>query len=373
MPRGTLRFWAAARAAAGVNEEAYDAATLAEALAEARAAHGDALSRVLDRCSFVVDDAPVGGRAHDSVLLTDGGTVEVLPPFAGGSSDVEPAADATADEALPVRESVAVRRTPGAKLVGVGGGLVAAGLAGMSLVGIGPLTGAVFAVQVVLALAWLAAIDLPGGGGAFVLCLLAAGTVDGLVGTASAPDIGRGAGVLGAGVAVCLLYQLARRPRVDVTRSLAGTLAGFVFVLSVAAYPALLVEVDGDLAVAAALFGTGAALAAGRVIDALVPRPAVVRGSRRGVAGAAVGLAVAVLVGWAYGAGHDSLGTDVAVRLAGVTALIAVIADIAVDAVLCADPPADDRARSALPPLGLLLPVALAAPAAYVAGRILLG
>lgn len=84
MARGTLRFWAAAKAAAGVAEEEYDAATLAEALRAARTAHGDALAKVIDRSTFVVDGDPVGGRAHESVVLTDGGTVEVLPPFAGG-------------------------------------------------------------------------------------------------------------------------------------------------------------------------------------------------------------------------------------------------------------------------------------------------
>ena len=84
MARGTLRFWAAAKAATGVAEEPYDATTLAEALAAARSRHGDALARVLERSTYVVDDAPVGGRAHDAVLLTDGGSVEVLPPFAGG-------------------------------------------------------------------------------------------------------------------------------------------------------------------------------------------------------------------------------------------------------------------------------------------------
>jgi molybdopterin converting factor small subunit len=84
MARGTLRFWAAAKAAAGVAEEEYDAVTLADALAVAQASHGDALARVVTRSTFVVDGNPVGGRAHDTVLLSDGGTVEVLPPFAGG-------------------------------------------------------------------------------------------------------------------------------------------------------------------------------------------------------------------------------------------------------------------------------------------------
>ncbi len=84
MARGTLRFWAAAKAAAGAAEEEYDAATLADALSAAQQAHGAELTRVIARSTFVVDGAPVGGRAHDSVLLSDGGTIEVLPPFAGG-------------------------------------------------------------------------------------------------------------------------------------------------------------------------------------------------------------------------------------------------------------------------------------------------
>lgn len=85
MAHGTLRFWAAAKAAAGTPEEPYDAATLAEALAAARARHGEVLARVLDRSSYVVDGDPVGGRHHDEVPLTEGGCVEVLPPFAGGA------------------------------------------------------------------------------------------------------------------------------------------------------------------------------------------------------------------------------------------------------------------------------------------------
>jgi molybdopterin synthase sulfur carrier subunit len=36
------------------------------------------------RCSFIVDETPVGARDHASVALSQGGTVEVLPPFAGG-------------------------------------------------------------------------------------------------------------------------------------------------------------------------------------------------------------------------------------------------------------------------------------------------
>ncbi|NGO70484.1 MoaD/ThiS family protein [Streptomyces boncukensis] len=88
MASGTIRYWAAAKAAAGTAEEPYEAATLAGALDGARAAHAGQpeFSRVLERCSFLVDSVPVGTRAHASVQLSDGGTVEVLPPFAGGAA-----------------------------------------------------------------------------------------------------------------------------------------------------------------------------------------------------------------------------------------------------------------------------------------------
>lgn len=86
MASGTIRYWAAAKAAAGTAEEPYEAVTLADALAgarEKRAARPE-FTRVLKRCSYLVDGDPVGTRTHEAVLLSDGGSVEVLPPFAGG-------------------------------------------------------------------------------------------------------------------------------------------------------------------------------------------------------------------------------------------------------------------------------------------------
>jgi molybdopterin converting factor small subunit len=84
MAAGVIRYWAAARDAAGCTEEPYDATSLDQALAAARARYGDVFAAVLDRCSFLVDDSPVGGRDHAGVELSEGGTIEVLPPFAGG-------------------------------------------------------------------------------------------------------------------------------------------------------------------------------------------------------------------------------------------------------------------------------------------------
>jgi molybdopterin converting factor small subunit len=84
MAVGCIRYWAAAKDAAGVAEETYDATTLADALASARAKHSSRFADVLSRCSFLVNEAPVGARDAAAVTLFDGDTVEVLPPFAGG-------------------------------------------------------------------------------------------------------------------------------------------------------------------------------------------------------------------------------------------------------------------------------------------------
>jgi sulfur-carrier protein len=88
----TLRYWAAAKEAAGIAEETINAGTLAEALAAARGAGGRSgeadqdsrLRAVLSRSSFLIDGSPVGSRAPESVVLQEAAVVEVLPPFAGG-------------------------------------------------------------------------------------------------------------------------------------------------------------------------------------------------------------------------------------------------------------------------------------------------
>jgi len=80
----TVRYFAAARAAAGVDAEPVDVpvgATVDILLKTVRARHGDDLARVLDRCSFLLDEVAVRDR---DARLPDGAVVDVLPPFAGG-------------------------------------------------------------------------------------------------------------------------------------------------------------------------------------------------------------------------------------------------------------------------------------------------
>jgi len=80
----TVRYFAAARAAAGVEAEPVHVphgSTVEILLKTIRSARGDDLGRILDRCSFLLDEVAV--RDKQSVLH-DGAVVDVLPPFAGG-------------------------------------------------------------------------------------------------------------------------------------------------------------------------------------------------------------------------------------------------------------------------------------------------
>ena len=87
-----LRYWAAAKEAAGTAEEKVTAQTLGEALAAAvsgraspvPAERAGRLGQVLARSSFLINGDPAGTRPRESITLTDGDVIEVLPPFAGG-------------------------------------------------------------------------------------------------------------------------------------------------------------------------------------------------------------------------------------------------------------------------------------------------
>jgi len=77
----TVRYFAGARAASGVDSETRDAATLDELVGQLVDSHGEKLGRVLTACSFLVDGTATRDR---SVALAPGTVVDVLPPFAGG-------------------------------------------------------------------------------------------------------------------------------------------------------------------------------------------------------------------------------------------------------------------------------------------------
>lgn len=86
MPMVTIRYWAAAKEAAGVAEESLEAVTLRDALntAVVKRKPDRRLEAVIARSSFLVNADPVGRAARESIVLDEGAVIEVLPPFAGG-------------------------------------------------------------------------------------------------------------------------------------------------------------------------------------------------------------------------------------------------------------------------------------------------
>ena len=81
----TVRYYAGARAAAGVDSEMLsippDGLTVDEALQALSERHGPALERILGACSFLLDEVAV--RSFETPL-SEKSVLDVLPPFAGG-------------------------------------------------------------------------------------------------------------------------------------------------------------------------------------------------------------------------------------------------------------------------------------------------
>lgn len=83
MPTLTVRYFAAAKAAAGCSQEQLaltGPATLGTVTRTLAERHGADLARVLALSSFLLDGAP----SDPDDAVADGVTLDVLPPFAGG-------------------------------------------------------------------------------------------------------------------------------------------------------------------------------------------------------------------------------------------------------------------------------------------------
>ncbi len=77
----TVRYFAAAKSALGIAEESREpGASIAQVLADA-ASGSPGAEAVLARCSFLLNGQATTDRR---ILLAEGDTLDVLPPFAGG-------------------------------------------------------------------------------------------------------------------------------------------------------------------------------------------------------------------------------------------------------------------------------------------------
>jgi len=292
-------------------------------------------------------------------------------------ADVDAAADApVADQsARPAGPPAPRNRVAGALVVVSAGGL--AGLAYLGQVhgwGLTPLAAGLFVVQAVFALAWVAALDTRGSRGAVLIGVAAAATADAVIAAYPHQGLHVIAAVAGIGLVLALLQQLLRRPRPDVVAALAATTSLILLVLAGASLLALrAVIARSGYAVATGLFGVVAAGLVARLVDAVVRRPPAAPASSRGLLGLLAGVAAAGAAGaeWVTHFHLPVPGAWIGVRIAIVAAVLGLVADLTID--LAGAARLDDRARSALAPLAVLLPVLLAGPAIYVAGRYLLG
>lgn len=236
-----------------------------------------------------------------------------------------------------------------------------------------------FPLQVLLVLAWLAALDTQGLVGAAVIGVGSAAAADAftVVGPIGASRL---AAVVAVALLVALCQQLSRQltrqgARPGLTMSLAATLTAVAIAVGFALLVALRRTDTGRIAVTTSLVATGAALVVARGTDAVRLRRAASDARRRGWLGLVLAGAVAVGIGVVFGAARSALGIADGISLASAAAAVALAADIGLDVARGGLAPGQeaDRTRAALLPLSVLLPIAAAAPAAYVTGRVLVG
>jgi hypothetical protein len=250
-------------------------------------------------------------------------------------------------------------------------------LAGAAALGTVPLALLVLGVQVVLLLAFLALVDAPASGGAFLVALGAVVAADVAV-VVFDGDIRALAGVVALALIASLLHQLVRPTRSRVTESMADTLVVVVLGVSASCLVSLRALDGGDETVRVALVAAGASLLAGRVGDRLANRPMLAVGSTRGwpglLLGLGTGVAAAVLVAGDGGDAGVVVGTQAAL-LGLVCGATVAAADLTVDlgAAELRAGRRDARRVEALKPANLLLPFAFLGPIALVAGHLVLG
>lgn len=248
------------------------------------------------------------------------------------------------------------------------GAAAAVVLAGAAAAGRSLLVGCVIATQLGLAASWLRAAAIPALGVPLAITVAVAAAVD-LLGQAGGGDrLGRLAAVVGVAFLGMLLGELVRRDRSRVTDSLVATASAVVLVVMLAS-PLALAPSSGGRAVVGATF---AAVAAALAVAAV---GAAAGGRADNGLGAAATLILAVVAGGGVGAAYGSVSQHgprwgVAVGLAAALFAAAGWALTAGSTDHSTAPRAAGALRPSAPVMALL-PLALAAPVGYAAGRLL--
>jgi hypothetical protein len=234
---------------------------------------------------------------------------------------------------------------------------------------------AVLVLQLGLVLTWVLVTGIHGFAGSLAVGAAAAVAADLVLALPERPALGDLLVVLGVGFLAAVLQQMFRRPREELVASLAGTVLLLCAVGALAALLLLGRSPAGHGRALVALLAVGAALVAGHLVDLVMPRPHLATGVPRGL----LGLLVSVLVGAVVAfLGRDAAGSPGVLAallggavLAGVTAMVALVASYVVVEAAEADHADPSLSPWALSVIQAVLPLAACAPVALALQTVL--
>ncbi len=225
-------------------------------------------------------------------------------------------------------------------------------------------------LQIGLIAAWSRATGIRGHVGSLVIGAGTAVTADSVLATQAEPDLAPLAAVLGLAFVAALLHQLTRSaPRRLATASLAGISTLAVTLIAMSALLLLYRVTDGSAVYAATVAATGGAVVVGHLVDGLVPIACITSDVPRGLFGLLLSVGAAVAATVTLSGAEDlleGLGAAIVGAIVGlVSALLAVAASYIA---------AERRQFNwSQPWLQALLPLAGAAPVAYILALRVLG
>jgi hypothetical protein len=238
--------------------------------------------------------------------------------------------------------------------------------------GVAAVIGVVAVLQALLVAGWLVGLRPQGPIGVAVIAAGATVAADIVLAVRDRPSLAALTGVFGLAFIALIVHQLLRGPvRVQVTESMAGLAALVIISGALAALLVIRRDSSGADLLPAAVLAAGVALVIGHLIDIVLPVPRFADGVQRGLpallVGAVAGGATAV---WRL---HDvaTVGSTAAAFLGAALGLVVGLAAVGVAYVEIPD--RGTATRLAAPYLRVVLPLALAAPVAYLLSRVVGG
>ena len=235
--------------------------------------------------------------------------------------------------------------------------------------------GTVLLVQLLLVAAWFLGVRTPGRSGVGAVAVGAALAGDGAAAFARDATVAPLAGVVAVAFGATVVAQLVRGgARRHVTEAFGATMTLVVGVVALASTVSLHRQSGGPGLLVTCLVAAGVGLVVARVTDLVVPGPNVHYAVPRGLVGIGVGSVVGALAAIVAALLNDSISVPLAAIAGWGVALAGILADLAVGyasagRALVGDEPEASPLR---PLLGPLLGLAVAAPAGYVFGLVLL-